>query len=662
MATERTLVVDGSADADETATALESDGWSPVVVESVSGAAARLRSLRFDAVVTEYQLPDGDGFELLERVLSVDETVPVVLYTAHGDEQVAGRAVAAEAAAYVTKDQGATALCERLDAVTTTEHTSAVADVPGVPAGALVRTIESAAVGVTLTDPSLPDTPVVYANAAYQELTGYSEGFILGRDHSYLQGPDTTEGGVAELERAQQQGPITVEMLNYRETGEPFWNQVEATPVTGTDGEPVYIAQFHTDVTERREQESRAKQRIAALRDERESLERVLGRTSELTDDIAEILAGAQSKAEIEQQICSAIVDRDGFTHAVFGEFPSVEHTVTVRASAGAGGTVEAGRAGEAGLSGTLFERARRQGTVEVSSATDQLPPQLAPARFGAGSVAVVPLTYGRTTYGLLAIYTEGPRSLDRRETLVLRAVGRLIASGLNAIEAKQVLRAERVTEVGVDILDEAFAPVELAGHTDGPVEYDTTSRAEDGSLRLFLTLPVSAADAEEAIAAAGSVAAGVVLASQNGATAVSVEPANPTALNELAEYGARTQQITVPSARAPARVVVDAPPEGDVRALVSVLREQYETVELVRQQDRERDPRPAVGVASAVDAELTDRQYTALETAYRNDYFDTPRPVSGKELAQAMDISRQTYHQHLRTAQQKVLDALFEE
>ncbi len=244
----------------------------------------------------------------------------------------------------------------------------------------------------------------------------------------------------------------------------------------------------------------------------------------------------------------------------------------------------------------------------------------------------------------------------------MLRAVGRLIASGLNAIEAKQVLRAERVTEVGVDIPDKTFAPVELADRTDGPVEYDTTSRAEDGSLRLFLTLSVPAADAEEAVAAASSVASGVVLASQSATTTVSVEPADPTALNELAEYGARTQQITVPSATAPARLVIDAPPEGDVRTLISVLKEQYNTVELVRQQDRERDPRPAVGVASAIDAELTDRQYTALETAYRSDYFDTPRPVSGKELARAMDISRQTYHQHLRTAQQKVLDALFDE
>ena len=657
MATARTLVVDRSETVEETITALEAEGWDPTVAESVSEAAARLRSLRFDAVVTEHRLPDGDAFDVLERIRAVEETVPVVVYTAHGDERVAGQAVAADIAAYVRKAAGPDRLCETLTDVTVTDHVTGAVGVPELPAGALVRALEEAPVGVTISDPTLPDSPVVYANPAYRELTGYDEEFVLGRSHDYLEGPDTAASAIAELERARED-PVVVEMLNYREDGDPFWNRVEAGPIRD-DGELAFVLRVHTDVTERRERESRAQQRVAALRDERESLERVLGRTSELVGDVAEILAGTTERADVERQVCEAIVARDGFTHAVFGEFPSVENTVTVQASAGAGGTVETR---ETDLSGTLFARAREQGTVEVSSATDQLPSRLAPDRFGAASVAVVPLVYGRTTYGLVAIYTEGSESLDRRETLVLQAIGRLIASGLNAAEAKQVLRADRVTELGVDIADPSFPPVELAGNAGAPVEFEATTRGEEDSLRLFLTLGVSPEEATAAIEQADSVAEGTVLAGQNGSTAVSIEPAAPGALDELAEYGATIRALSVDGPGDPARLIVDAPPEGDVRALVSVLEEYYDETDLVRQQDREREPRPTTEITSAIDAALTERQYTALETAYRSNYFETPRPVSGKELAQTMDIARQTYHQHLRTAQQKILETLFEQ
>jgi predicted DNA binding protein len=56
----------------------------------------------------------------------------------------------------------------------------------------------------------------------------------------------------------------------------------------------------------------------------------------------------------------------------------------------------------------------------------------------------------------------------------------------------------------------------------------------------------------------------------------------------------------------------------------------------------------------------FTDRQETALRTAYHGGYFDWPRGADGDELAAGMDISRPTYHQHLRAAQRKVFEELF--
>jgi PAS domain S-box-containing protein len=50
------------------------------------------------------------------------------------------------------------------------------------------------------------------------------------------------------------------------------------------------------------------------------------------------------------------------------------------------------------------------------------------------------------------------------------------------------------------------------------------------------------------------------------------------------------------------------------------------------------------------------------LETAYHAGFFEWPRDSSGEELADALGIAPATFTQHLRTAERKLLDALFEE
>ena len=50
------------------------------------------------------------------------------------------------------------------------------------------RALEVAAEGVTIADATLPDMPLIYANAGFERLTGYSIGEVLGRNCRFLQG------------------------------------------------------------------------------------------------------------------------------------------------------------------------------------------------------------------------------------------------------------------------------------------------------------------------------------------------------------------------------------------------------------------------------------------------------------------------------------------
>ncbi len=76
-------------------------GWEPLVARS--GAEALELLDRADAVVTDFSMPGMDGMELLRAVHERDESLPVILLTAHGSERLAVRAIKAGAYEYVTK-------------------------------------------------------------------------------------------------------------------------------------------------------------------------------------------------------------------------------------------------------------------------------------------------------------------------------------------------------------------------------------------------------------------------------------------------------------------------------------------------------------------------------------------------------------------------------
>lgn len=99
----------------------------------------------------------------------------------------------------------------------------------------------------------------------------------------------------------------------------------------------------------------------------------------------------------------------------------------------------------------------------------------------------------------------------------------------------------------------------------------------------------------------------------------------------------------------------------AETRSAYDTLERRYQTVELLSYHETDRPTRTPGDVMARLESSLTDRQLTALRKSYYADYFAWPRKVSGEELAQSMGISRSTFHQHLRSAQRKLLDELFD-
>lgn len=110
---------------------------------------------------------------------------------------------------------------------------------------------------MVVTDATQPDNPIVLANQAFLELSGYNASEVLGRNCRFLQGPLTDPEAVAELRAAiVEQREHEVELLNYRRDGKPFWNQLHLSPIRDLDGSLIYFFASQKDVSERRRAEA----------------------------------------------------------------------------------------------------------------------------------------------------------------------------------------------------------------------------------------------------------------------------------------------------------------------------------------------------------------------------------------------------------------------
>jgi len=109
--------------------------------------------------------------------------------------------------------------------------------------------IEASPIASVISDPRLPDNPIVACNEAFCTLTGYDEDQILGRNCRFLSGPGT-ELWLTETIRqgVRDHRPVLVEILNYKRNGVPFRNAVLVAPIYDTDDELRYFLGSQVEV------------------------------------------------------------------------------------------------------------------------------------------------------------------------------------------------------------------------------------------------------------------------------------------------------------------------------------------------------------------------------------------------------------------------------
>ncbi|UOR13851.1 PAS domain-containing protein [Halobacillus amylolyticus] len=117
----------------------------------------------------------------------------------------------------------------------------------------IIEALNYTRAGVLITDPSLEDNPIVYANQGFVDMTGYALEEIMGSNCRFLQGEETNMAEVDRLrEGIRNHESVFVELLNYKKDGTKFWNSLSVDPIYMEEEDRHYFVGVQRDVTNRK--------------------------------------------------------------------------------------------------------------------------------------------------------------------------------------------------------------------------------------------------------------------------------------------------------------------------------------------------------------------------------------------------------------------------
>ncbi|HEX8486043.1 PAS domain S-box protein [Sphingomonas sp.] len=184
-----------------------------------------------------------------------------------------------------------------------------------------ISAVRATRMPMVITNPRLPDNPIVFVNNAFSRLTGYPREEIVGRNCRFLQGPETNLEDVATVRTAvRERHSVEIDLRNYRRDGSAFWNRLLLAPVYDEAGELTYFFASQLDVTVERDRLAGLEAANAVLTAERALAEQRLALnevTLKLAVDAAEI-------GTWDLDLTTDILNWPPRTKAMFGISPHV--------------------------------------------------------------------------------------------------------------------------------------------------------------------------------------------------------------------------------------------------------------------------------------------------------------------------------------------------
>lgn len=422
--------------------------------------------------------------------------------------------------------------------------------------------------------------------------------------------------------------------------------------------------------------------RFADLRDD---LDRYT-RATRLLRETSRTVVDAASRSEIESGICERLAELEGVPFAWIGTRGA--DGITPRAWAGAeqgylGEGVERGYLGEGddgGYSGEGAERVHREegrvndrgmapslraastgDRVVVSSIGDRVEAdqwRTAALSRGFRSVVSVPITYKEVSYGVVTIYATQSAAFDDLLQSVLADFGQLIAHAVHLAERTTALREHTLRELEFRSTASNVPFLRVARHANCALTVDGCLSAGDDQTIAFATVEGGSRDRiADAVDSSVTISAAEFLRETAEGHVVQFVLRDRFVDSALAEHGAVLRTVATDPSKA--SIVVDVPTRVDAQVVLETIQERYPDTELVAMRHVDRTPTAFANLQTRLLDQLTDRQMDVLTAAYHAGYFESPREKTGEEVADVLDITSQTFSQHLRRIQRKLFDTL---
>jgi PAS domain S-box-containing protein len=439
---------------------------------------------------------------------------------------------------------------------------------------------------------------------------------------------------------------------------------------------------------DRTEREADLRASEAAVRDQRDQLA-TLEAVNALVREVVASLVEAPTREEVETVVTERLATSALFRGAWLAGVAADGSTLTPRVLAGDPGgrlataTVERGPIPLEAIDGGELARAIDTGAVQTvhryevadpdpsstAGVTDTAAgpderPETAVHTGDSGSagrveaVAAVPIVRGERVDGVLVVVADRVDVFGERARDGLALLGEAVGFALEAVRRRGLL----LSDTGVELEYRLDASVSYFAAASRElrcrcVREDSTPLA-DGRVRHLLRIE----GADPAAVAALVADAEPVLEADTvrgdgddagGYVSVVVDGSPPEL---LVENGATIERLVAEDGVS--TLVAGAPRDVDARAVTLALEEQYPGIEFVARRERPATPRGAGTYRGAVADRLTDRQREVAQTAFEAGYFEWPRDRTAREVAELLEISPPTLHQHLRKAEHALLAA----
>jgi HTH-type transcriptional regulator, bacterioopsin transcriptional activator and related proteins len=407
--------------------------------------------------------------------------------------------------------------------------------------------------------------------------------------------------------------------------------------------------------------------RERAVTEQREELA-ALTRLNDAIREISLAAITATSRTEIERQICEQLIEREPYLFAWVGRVESGKSTVTPRTAAG----LEEQYLAEIEI--TIDDSERGRGPTGKAVRTDE--PQFArdilndPAyepwreaalERGYRSSAAIPISHEEAFYGVLNVYADGANAFSGTERKILSQFGKLIAHAIRAVEQRKALLCDTATVVEFEIGDLDHPLLEVAPDDGLDVRFDRQVPVGDDRYAQFVTVEgISREQFEAAMTQRPVVTSVECITESEDRSFFRVTTDSLPVAEALAARGG--QLLTVTTAGRTFRVIAEVPAEADVREILEQFRETYPETELRSRRPTVRGGSSYQELYGVITDRLTEKQRAALEAAYFAGYFERPRTNTGEEVAELLEISLPTFTQHIRIAQRKLFEAIFDE